>query len=160
MPPHRPDSRRARTQAQGHIIPRGVEQRRLSRARLSGAAEERRRVARDLHDGVQNELASLLVGLSLAKEDLETPPALAVRLSELSARAQATLSGIREIAHGHPPPLLAQEGLIEAIRAQAELASMTVSLVGTAPPSSGDVEEAVYFACLEALQNVAKHAGP
>jgi signal transduction histidine kinase len=152
------DIRRARTQAQGHTDPRRVEQRRLSRARLAGAAQERQRLARDLHDGVQNELVSLIVGLALAEQDRATTPALAAKLSVLRARAQATLSGIREIAHGIRPPLLAAAGVIEAIRVQAERASMTVSVIGSPPRSSDTFEEAVYFACLEALQNVAKHA--
>lgn len=131
----------------------------MSRARLSGAAQERRRLVGDLHDGVQNELVALIVGLSLAEADRDTPPELAAMLSALGARAQATLDGIREIAHGNRPPLLVAAGAIEAIRVQAALAPMTVSLAGTAPRSSADAEEAVYFACLEALQNVAKHAG-
>lgn len=141
-----------------HVDSRGVAQQRLSRERLSAAAQERRRLARDLHDGVQNELVSLILGLSLAEQDRDTPPVLAAKLSALGGRAQATLSAIREIAHGNRPPLLAAAGVIEAIRAQAALAPMTVSLIGTAPRSSDDAEEAVYFACLEALQNVAKHA--
>jgi signal transduction histidine kinase len=158
MPAHRRDRRRTWTRAPGHTDPRGGEQRWLSRARLAGAAQERRRVARDLHDGVQNELVSLILGLSLAEEDRDTPPDLAANLSVLRARAQATLSAIREIAHGIRPTLLAAAGVIEALRAQAALSRITVSFVGTAPRSSDDTEEAVYFACLEALQNVAKHA--
>jgi signal transduction histidine kinase len=114
-------------------------------------------VARDLHDGVQNELVSLILGLSLVEDDRHTPPELAASLSVLRARAQSTLSGIREIAHGIRPPLLAAAGVIAALRAQAALATMPVNLVGAAPRSSDNAEEAVYFACLEALQNVAKH---
>jgi len=152
MRAHRRDTRGARTPTQGHTTPRSVEQRRLSRARLASAAQERRRVARDLHDGIQNELVSLILGLSLAEDDPNTPPELAAKLSVLRARAQATLSAIREIAHGIRPPLL------EALRAQTALATTTVNLVGAAPRSSDNAEEAVYFACLEALQNVAKHA--
>jgi hypothetical protein len=70
------------------------------------------------------------------------------------ARAQSTLSAIREIAHGVRPPLLAAAGVIEALRAQGALATITVNLVGTPPRSRDNAEEAVYFACLEALQNV------
>jgi signal transduction histidine kinase len=158
MRAHARDTRRARSHAPGHTSPRAVEERRLSRARLAGAAQERRRVARDLHDGVQNELVSLILGLSLAEDDRNTPPELAASLSVLRARAQSTLSGIREIAHGIRPPLLASAGVIAALRAQAALATITVNLVGAAPRSSDSAEEAVYFACLEALQNVAKHA--
>jgi signal transduction histidine kinase len=158
MRAHRVDTTRARTHAPGHIEPRGAEQRRLSRARLAGAAQERRRLARDLHDGVQNELVSLILGLSLAEDDRHTPPELAASLSVLRARAQSTLGAIREIAHGIRPPLLAAAGVIEALRAQAALTTVTVNLVGAVPRSSDNAEEAVYFACLEALQNVAKHA--
>jgi signal transduction histidine kinase len=158
MRAHRGDNRRARTRPAGHSNPRRIAQQRLFRARLSATARERQRLARDLHDGVQNELVSLILGLSLAEQDCDTPPVLAARLSALGAQAQETLSAIREIAHGNPPPLLVAAGVIEAIRTQAARAPMTVSLVGTAPRSSADAEEAVYFACLEALQNVAKHA--
>jgi signal transduction histidine kinase len=158
MRAHPRDTRRARTHAPGHTNPRDVDQRRFSRARLAGAAQERRRVARDLHDGVQNELVSLILGLSLAEDDPNTPPELAASLSVLRARAQSTLSGIREIAHGIRSPLLAAAGVVEALRAQVALARVPVNLVGAAPRSSDNAEEAVYFACLEALQNVAKHA--
>jgi signal transduction histidine kinase len=157
MRAHR-DTRRVRPRAQGHTSPRAVEERLLSRARLSGAAQERRRVARDLHDGVQNELVSLILGLSLAEDDRDTPPELAASLSVLRTRAQSTLSAIREIAHGVRSPLLAAAGVVEALRAQVALARVPVNLVGAAPRSSDNAEEAVYFACLEALQNVAKHA--
>src|SRR5450755_2416742 len=128
------DTRRARSHAPAHTSPRAVEERRLSRARLAGAAQERRRVARDLHDGIQNELVSLILGLSLAEDDRNTSPELAANLSVLRARAQSTLSGIREIAHGIRPPLLAAAGVIEALRAQAALA--TVNLVGAAPAAA------------------------
>jgi signal transduction histidine kinase len=153
------DNRRARTQRAHHTNPRQNAQLQLSQARLSAAARERQRLARDLHDGVQNELVSLMVELAVAEHDSDTPPVLSAKLSALGARAQATLDAIREIAHGDRPPLLAAAGVIEAIRAQAALAPITVNPIGTAPRSSNDAEEAAYFACLEALQNVAKHAG-
>ena len=64
------------------------------------------------------------------------------------------------MAHGNPPLLLAAAGVIEAIWARAALASMRVSVVGAARRSSADAEQTACFACLEALQNVAKHARP
>jgi signal transduction histidine kinase len=129
--------------------------RRLARARLAGAAQERERLARDLHDGVQNQLVTLIIGLSHAEEDRDTPPTLAARLSGLRAQAQATLTEIRQIARGNRPLLLTAAGVIEAIREQTERTSLTVGLFGSARRSSDATEEAVYFACLEALQNVA-----
>ena len=115
-------------------------------------------MARNLHDGVQNELVSLILGLSLAEDDPNTPPELAANLSALRARAQSSLKAIREIAHGIRSPLLAAAGVVEALRAQAQVAPITVNVVGAAPRSNDNAEEAVYFACLEALQNLAKHA--
>jgi signal transduction histidine kinase len=141
----------------GHVDARELA-RWVSQARISAAARERRRLARDLHDGVQNELVALIVDLAVAEQDRDTPPALAARLSALRTRAGATLDAIREIAQGVTPPILAAAGFVDAIRAQAERAPMTARLTGGAPRSSDAAETAVYFACLEALQNVAKHA--
>ncbi len=120
---------------------------------------ERRRLERDLHDGVQNELVSLIVRLQLAQEDRHTPPELAGTLSALGADAEAALDSVREIAHGIYPSSLAAFGVERALRAQAARASMHVRLEGTAPRSTEAAEAAVYFSCLEAIQNVAKHAG-
>jgi signal transduction histidine kinase len=120
---------------------------------------ERRRLERDLHDGVQNELVALIVKLSLAEQDPDTPPSFTAGLSALGARAEAALDSVRQLARGIYPPLLAEFGVREALRAQAKRASMDVKLEGTAPRSSAEAETGVYFSCLEAIQNVAKHAG-
>ena len=122
-------------------------------------ADERRRLERDLHDGVQNELVALIVKLALAQEDAETPPGLVEMLAGLEARAQAALDSVRNIARGIYPPLLADFGLAEALRALAWRAAVNVRLVGTAPRGTDAAEEAVYFACSEAIQNAAKYAG-
>jgi len=91
-----------------------------------GRATERRRLERDLHDGVQSELVALIV---------------------------------RNTARGIYPPALADFGLDEALRAHAARAAVSMRLVGTAPRGTEEAEEAVYFACSEAIQNVVKHAG-
>jgi signal transduction histidine kinase len=122
-------------------------------------AEERRRWERDLHDGVQNELVALILKLALAQEDAVTPPALVEMLAGLEARAQAALDSVRNIARGIYPPLLADFGLEKALRVQSARAAVDVSLEGTAPRSTEEAEEAVYFACSEAIQNAAKYAG-
>jgi signal transduction histidine kinase len=146
-------------QAAGQTDPQTIQRMRASRARISAAStEERRRLERDLHDGVQNELLSLMIELRLAQQDCDASPALANTLSALCARAQGALDAVREVAHGIYPPLLADAGVVEAIRARTR-APMTVSLDGTAPRSGPDAEAAVYFSCLEAIQNVARHAG-
>lgn len=132
---------------------------RPARAHTYFAGDERRRLERDLHDGVQNDLVSLIVRLQLAQEDRHTPPELAGTLSALGAHAEAALDSVREIAHGIYPSSLAAFGVERALRAQAARASMNVRLDGTAPRSTEEAEAAVYFSCLEAIQNVAKHAG-
>jgi signal transduction histidine kinase len=133
---------------------------RPTRPRTAVAREdERRRLERDLHDGVQNELVALIVKLTLAEQRRDTPPALAGTLTSLGAHATAALDSIREITHGIPPRPLARFGVLEALRVKATRASMDVSLKGTAPRSTHEAEAAVYFSCLEAIQNVAKHAG-
>ena len=121
--------------------------------------DERRRLERDLHDGVQNELVSLIVELALAQENPDTPPALADMLAGLEARVQAVLDSVRSIARGIYPALLVDFGVEQALRAQAARGATPVRVVGTAPRSAEVAEEAVYFACSEAIQNVAKHAG-
>jgi signal transduction histidine kinase len=120
---------------------------------------ELRRLERDLHDGVQNELVALIVNLAVAQEDPETPPALVEMLAGLEARAQGALDSVRNIARGIYPPLLAGFGLETALRAQAARAPVDVRLIGSAPRGTEAVEEAVYFACSEAIQNAAKYAG-
>ena len=120
---------------------------------------ERRRLERDLHDGVQSELVALIVELALVQQDPDTPPGLAEMLAGLEARTQATLDSVRNVVGGIFPPLLADFGVQAALRARAARAPTAVSVRGTVPRSTEEAEEAVYFACSEAIQNVAKHAG-
>jgi signal transduction histidine kinase len=123
------------------------------------ALSDRQRLERDLHDGVQNELVSLLVKVGLARDDAKTPPAIVRLLAELESHAQTALDSVRNIARGICPPRLADFGLCEALRAQAMRLPIRVRLIGGAPRSHGQVEEAVFFSCSEAIQNAAKHAG-
>lgn len=120
---------------------------------------ERRRLERDLHDGVQNELVALIIKLATAQEDPRTPPAVVDMLGGLEVRAQAALDTVRNVVRGIYPPLLADFGVRDALRTQATSAPIDVRLAGSAPRSAPEAEEAVYFACLEALQNAVKHAG-
>ncbi len=130
-----------------------------ARTALAGF-DEWRRLERDLHDGVQNELVALIVKLALAEKDPQTPPALAEMLTEIEAGAQAALDALRNIAHGIHPPVLADLGVDKALRALVARAAIDVVLRGAAPGSTQEAEEAVYFCCSEAIQNTAKHVGP
>jgi signal transduction histidine kinase len=121
--------------------------------------DDRRRLERDLHDGVQNELVALIVKLALAQQDPDTPPGLVEMLAELEGDAQAALDSVRNIARGIYPPLLADFGLAQALRSQATRAAVDVRLIGSTPRGTEAAEEAVYFACSEAIQNAAKYAG-
>jgi signal transduction histidine kinase len=133
---------------------------RTGRARDAlAAASERRRLERDLHDGVQSELVALIFELAAAQQNPETPPALAYTFAAIEGRAQAALDSVRTIARGIYPPVLADLGLGEALCAQAARAAVNMRLVGTVPRGTEEAEEAVYFAGLEAIQNVVKHAG-
>ena len=122
-------------------------------------ADERQRLARDLHDGVQTELVSLMLRLKLAEEDRHTPPALAATFVALEDHAAAALASLREIAYDVYPLPLTKLGLSEALRALAARAPIRVSIAGTAPRTNNQAEATMYFCCSEAIQNAAKHAG-
>ena len=133
-----------------------------SRARIVAAADaERLRIERDIHDGVQQYLVALSVKTRLARQMLERDPQKAnAMLEELGQDIQKTLDELRVLAHGIYPPLLANEGLLPALTAAARRAALPTWVeaddVGRYPP---ELEAAVYFCCLEALQNAGKYAG-
>ncbi|MFL5767920.1 MAG: histidine kinase, partial [Actinomycetota bacterium] len=138
-----------------------IEDLRSSRQRLVTAQdEERRRLERNLHDGAQQQLVALSVRLRLARNLAQTEPTKADEvMSELEEEVQQALSDLRDLAHGIYPPVLADRGLVEALRSQVARATIDVRLetgdIGRYPQ---EVEAAVYFCVLEALQNVAKYA--
>ena len=150
--------------AQAGLVLRNVrliEELRASRQRLVAAQdEERRKLERNLHDGVQQQLVALSVKLkladSLAQRDGEKAHELLMQLQDETTGA---LEDLRDLARGIYPPLLADKGLASALEAQARKAAVPVSIVaGHLGRYSQDVEAAVYFCSLEALNNVAKYA--
>jgi signal transduction histidine kinase len=122
---------------------------------------ERRRIERNIHDGAQQQLVALGVKLSLAQRLLRGDVDAADRmLDQLRGEATQALDDLRELARGIYPPLLADRGLVEALQAQARKAPFPVQVdaggdIGRQPQ---ELEAAVYFCVLEALQNVAKYA--
>ncbi|MGH9277351.1 MAG: sensor histidine kinase [Acidimicrobiales bacterium] len=140
-----------------------AEELRASRARVVAATDaERQRIARDLHDGAQQRLTALGMGLSLTSELLASSPGRAseslAALRHAVAEAQAELRGL---VHRIYPPVLVLMGVAEALRSEAGRFPGRIRLaVDDVGRHRGDVEAAVYFCCAEALQNVAKHAGP
>jgi signal transduction histidine kinase len=128
---------------------------------LDTGAAELRRIERDLHDGAQARLVAMGLTLDAAGRLIDTDPAAArsllIEARDASAKALAEL---RDLVRGVHPPVLADRGLAEAVRALAldspARARVTGSLDGRAP---APVESAAYFAVSELLANVAKHAG-
>jgi signal transduction histidine kinase len=132
-----------------------------SRLRIVTAQDEqRRRIERDIHDGAQQQLlaigAKLALTESVAGQDTERERAL---IAQLKAETSGALEALRELARGIYPPLLADQGLAAAVRAHAGKAPGPVEVstdgVGRYRP---EIETAIYFCCVEALQNAARHA--
>jgi signal transduction histidine kinase len=151
--------------SQGGLVLRNVrlvEELRATHRRLVTAQDhERRRLERNIHDGAQQQLVALSVKTRLARDLTPRDPAKAAEmLTQIDAEIQTALEDLRDLARGIYPPLLADKGLEAALDAQARRSAVPISVradgVGRYPP---EVEAAVYFSCLEALQNVAKYAG-
>jgi signal transduction histidine kinase len=140
-----------------------VEKLRASRARIVAAADdERRRIERGLHDGVQQHLVALAVNLQLARELVGSDPSAAkTLLEEVGQDVRDALESVRALAYGVYPPLLLDRGLAEALRGAAAGAAIATRIEAeTAARYPPDIEAAVYFCCLEALENAAEHGGP
>jgi signal transduction histidine kinase len=137
-----------------------IEDLRASRRRLVQAQdEERHRIERNLHDGAQQQLVALTIQLSLLEDDARDPDSVLQMAGELRSGLYAALNDLRALARGIYPPLLADQGLAPALKAQASKAPLPVLIeadgIGRYPR---DAEAAVYFCILEALQNVAKYS--
>jgi signal transduction histidine kinase len=133
-----------------------------SRVRLLEAGNaERRRIQRDLHDSAQQRLVALRVHLELAGEGIDAQPVTRDALSGFGDEVEEAIDDLRRVAHGLFPPMLEDYGAVEAVRSAARHTAMPVRVVDEGiGRQSGAVESTVYFCCLEALQNAAKHAGP
>jgi signal transduction histidine kinase len=132
---------------------------RASRQRLVTAQDEaRRRLERNIHDGAQQDLVALAIKAKLGATTVNDDPARQI-LSELQADAAGALENLRDLARGIYPPLLADLGLAAALNAQASKSPLPVLVEADGVGRFGqDTEAAVYFCCLEALQNTAKYA--
>jgi signal transduction histidine kinase len=138
-----------------------IEELRASRQRLVAAQDEgRRRLERNIHDGVQQQLVALAVKLRLADGMIDRDTTRAHdAIAALQDDATAALEDLRDLARGIYPPLLADQGLRAALEAQAQKATTPVHVDGA---SIGryprDIESTVYFCALEAMNNIAKYA--
>jgi signal transduction histidine kinase len=135
---------------------------RASRRRIVSAQdEERRRLERNLHDGAQQSLVALKLKIGIAGKFVESDPGRAEELLEqLVLEADDALQNVRDLARGIFPPLLVDQGIAAALQAQVSKFAFDIDLssddVGRFSP---EIETAVYFSCLEALQNASKYSG-
>ncbi|MGH2721895.1 MAG: histidine kinase, partial [Actinomycetota bacterium] len=127
---------------------------------VSAQDSERRRLARDLHDGAQQRLVSLSLALELARRATERGEPAAPVLAEASGELAGALSELRELARGIHPAVLTDGGLGPAIESLAERSPVPAT-VAAVPEGRfpGPVEATAYFIVSEALANVAKYAG-
>jgi len=132
-----------------------------SRLRIVAAQDDqRRRIERDIHDGAQQQLlaiaAQLAAAESVAGQDHERERAL---VAQLKAETSGALETLRELARGIYPPLLADQGLTAAVTIQASKAPVPVEVdAGGLGRYPAEIETAIYFCCVEALQNAARYA--
>jgi signal transduction histidine kinase len=131
---------------------------RASRQRLvTAATAERQRLEETIRQGAEQELAALAEKLAAVGPVLDADPQQAcAALESLTGDIQSTLDALRSLAHGIYPPLLRDQGLVSALRAQTARSSVPVEMVldsvGRYP---AEIEAAVYFACLESLRHAA-----
>ena len=142
----------------------GLEELSTSRVRLIAAQDaERRRIERDLHDGIQQEVVALIAGLRLARNRLSRNQLMPDELTDLGDQARDMLRELRELAHGIHPPVLSDNGLVAALESRVTRFPVSVQILADDglrdERFSEDVEGTAYFVACESLTNVAKHAG-
>jgi signal transduction histidine kinase len=135
----------------------------LSRSRadaVDDASAEVRRIERDLHDGAQARIVSMGMTLTAAERLIDTDPdAARAMLAEAKASSSAALQELRDLVRGIHPPVLADRGLVDAVRTIALESAVPVKVTSTLEGRvAAPIESAVYFAVSELLANVAKHA--
>jgi signal transduction histidine kinase len=160
-------------QLQAQAAREKLDQVRASRARIIEAGlTERRRIERDLHDGVQQHLLGLAARLTVAMTRTTDPEATAA-FGQTRDELKEVLAELRDLAHGIHPAVLSQAGLVAAVEEVVERLPLPVRVTGppsTAPASrasaaragaaraSAAAEATAYFVTCEALTNVVKHA--
>jgi PAS domain S-box-containing protein len=136
-----------------------LEEVRASRARIVEAADEqRRRVVRDLHDGAQQGLVRVVMGLQHALRGGDLPGDVQTLIDEALEHARSAIDDLRELARGIHPAVLIHGGLAAAVPALANRASLPVVVDIADERYPNSVESAAYFVAAEALTNVAKYA--
>ncbi len=126
---------------------------------VDASAAELRRIERDLHDGAQARLVAMGMSLGTVEYLLEHDPAKArLLLAEVRENSLRALNELRDLVRGMHPPVLADRGLGDAVRALALDSGLVVTVEGGTPRFQPPIEAAAYFAICELLANAAKHA--
>lgn len=133
---------------------------RESRRRLVTVADaERVRIERNIHDGAQQQLVAIAIRLKLAADQTDDE-AQQHTLEQLHVQTKSALDELRELSRGVYPSGLGAHGIVEALRSVARRSANHVDVSADIDIDLGEAEQAaVYFVCLEAMQNAAKHAG-
>lgn len=136
-----------------------LEEVRASRLRVVEAADaERRRIERNLHDGAQQRLVSLVMLLRLVRAEIGEDVAKE-SLDRIESEMRTAVAELRELARGIHPAIL-DSGLLEAIRSLADRATIPLRIVADdVPRGEPGVEAAAYYVCCEALTNAVRHGG-
>lgn len=142
-------------------LDRQADELRTSRRRVVAATDrERRRIERDLHDGAQSRLIAMNLGLARLRATLLDDPNAALKIvDEIRSEVHLAHAELRDLARGVYPAVLTQHGLAAAIETAADRSNVPVRLsLDDVGRHHGDVEAAIYFCILEALQNAHRHA--
>ncbi|MCB0866499.1 MAG: hypothetical protein KDB58_12370 [Solirubrobacterales bacterium] len=130
-----------------------------SRTRIAAAADAtRRQIERDLHDGTQQRLIALRIRLELIEAEVAAHPERAqAMLQEIVPQVETVISEVRDLSRGIYPPLLTDAGPAAALRGIATGLPIETRVSGEIDRRDREVEAAIYFCCLEAVQNAIKH---
>jgi signal transduction histidine kinase len=134
-----------------------------SRVRLITAQDaERRRIERNLHDGIQQSVVALIASLGLARQRLQRDELKPLELVELQDQAREMLTDLRELAHGIHPQVLTDRGLVAAVESRTSRFPIPVAVTADervrATQFAPDIEAVAFYTVGEALANVAKHS--
>lgn len=131
-----------------------------SRTRIAAAADEtRRRIERDIHDGTQQRLIALRIRLELVEAEMAGDPERAqTMLRDIGPEVEAVIAEVRDLSRGIYPPLLVEAGPVAAIGGVAARLPVDARVEGGLARREQEAEAAVYFCCVEAIQNAIKHS--
>jgi signal transduction histidine kinase len=149
--------------AAAHAVLLSIELRQSRERLVNARAEERRRLRRDLHDGLGPQLVSLALKLEAARNRASATGGLRETLTELAGQTRTVIADLRRVVHALRPPALDEVGLVAALGQAGEAAAQGVlefefEKPGELPPLPAAVEVAAYRITQEALTNVVRHA--